>query len=696
MRLLVIYGHNALGRRLMLRLTKEDYNVVCIDKKIEGLDKSYAKKELSLEFAESLQEAFRINNFDGVIYLSDSVIDYTGSYTNGEALEKALLLCGEYNVGRFMYVCQNNYELSPELAVRKAIDEHICAQYAKIFKGSLKIVSFDNIYGEDMRCGLLLRFLRAAENGGECPIKQGVELVYLDDAVDLLWRIWNGVGNKRKFTLKCSEYVVDMESLYASIQHMLHGEQKNIAVPVRDSSYADDDFLSAIQWKSKYKLNEQLEKIVEAYRKRHEEQTREAARNWRKLLQPYVESIVLFAIMVFISQYFQDGKYVSALNQPDFSYVYIMIMGLLYGKIQAALAVFLSSVFIIFRYLNYGADIVGIFYSVEPLIYVATYMFLGTAVGYVTDSQNKQLAEYVRQLGDFKRRFNFLYNNYLETVSLKDTFYKQVLNNSNSLGRVAHVIRQLESVRQDQLYVAACDIVCEFLGVDNAALYTIGRNGYYLRMRVHKGAVCANMAQSVKIESHPYLMNVVQDHHFFINKELQQDVPDMAAPILYGDKTIAVIQIYAVPFEKFTVQSEIILKVVSLLIGSAIRKAVMFEELLYDKMHLPDTRIMRSEYFFERLAEAERQEALHASDFRRAELVAVNGVAVFELVQQNRYKELWNKLDYLIREEDIVGLAENGSMEILFFDLPEEFVASVTDRLKKEGVELKWREKLII
>ena len=74
----------------------------------------------------------------------------------------------------------------------------------------------------------------------------------------------------------------------------------------------------------------------------------------------------------------------------------------------------------------------------------------------------------------------------------------------------------------------------------------------------------------------------------------------------------------------------------------------------------------------------------------------MNGVAVFELVQQNGYKELWNKLDYLIREEDVVGLPENGSIEILFFDLPEEFVASVTDRLKKEGVELKWREKLII
>lgn len=691
MKVLVIYGQNVLGKRLMLRLTKEDYYVVCIDKKVEGLDKRYTEKECSLDFAESLQEAFRINNFDGVIYLGDSVIDYAGPYTNGGVLEQALLLCGEYHVERFMYVCQNNYELVPELEVRKGIDEHICDQYSKIFHGSLKVVSFNNIYGEDMRCGLLYRLLRSAENKSGCPIKQGAELVYLDDAIDLLWRVWNDVSGKRKFALKCSEYVTDMGSLYASICSMLHGDGEQTTIEVCDTTFVDDEFLSSIQWKPKYKLNGQLKIIVETYKNRYKESTKEVPINWRKIVQPYIENIALFLILILINR-FQDGRHVISLTQPDFAYVYIMIMGLLYGKIQAAWAVFLSSILIIFRYMNYGVDLVSIFYSVEPLIHVAAYMFLGTAVGYVTDSKNKQMDEYVRQLGDFKRRFDFLYNNYLQTVSLKDTFYKQVLNNSNSLGRTAHIVRQLESVHPDQLYLAACDVVCEFLGVDNASLYTINHTGSYLRLRVRKGEACENIPQSLKIENYPYLVDVVKDKHFFINKELQKDVPDMAAPILYGDKTIAVILLYAVPFEKFTVQSEVMLKIVSLLIAFAMRKAVMFEELLFEKMYLPDTRIMRSEYFLERLAEAERQENARASTFRMAELIAVKGITIREFVQQNKYKDLWNGLAHLIREEDVVGIAENDKIRILFFDLSETFVPTVTNRLKEEGVELKWLE----
>lgn len=696
MRLLIIYGQNALGRRLMLRLTKEDHYVVCIDKTINGLDKRYAVKEISLEFAESLQEAFRIDNFDGVIYLGDSIIDYASSHTNGEVLEKVILLCGEYNVERFMYVGQNNYELSSELKARKAIDECICNQYVDIFKGSFKVVFFDNIYGEEMGCGLLLRILRAAQSDADCPIKQGAELVYIDDAVDLLWRAWNDVGEKRNFVFKCSEFVSDMESLYESIRLILNGEAEKAQVEVHNSNYSDGEFIAELQWKPKYRLNSQLPQIVRAYCKNDDEKIETVSKNWRKELQPYTENIVLFVILVFVSHYFQDGRSVNNITHLDFSYVYIMVMGLLYGKTQAAVAVFLSTLFLITRYLNYGADMVGIFYRAEPMIHMATYMFLGTAVGYVTDSKNKKMADYVQQISNFKRRFNFLYKNYLETVSLKDTFYKQVLNNDNSLGRTAYILQQLESVRRNQLYVMACNVVCEFLGVDNAALYTIGRNGYYLRLRVRKGEMCNHISQSLKIEDFSYLINVVKDKHLFINKGLQKDVPDMAAPILYGDKTIAVIQLYGVPFEKFTAQSEIMLKVVSLLIASAVKKAIMFEELLREKMYLPDTRIMRNEYFLERLSEAQKQEAVNASSFRKAELIAMDGVSIAELVHQGDYKELWKRLDRVIREEDVVGITENDRIEVLFFDLPEAFVTGVTDRLGKEGVEIKWLEKSVI
>ena len=243
------------------------------------------------------------------------------------------------------------------------------------------------------------------------------------------------------------------------------------------------------------------------------------------------------------------------------------------------------------------------------------------------------------------------------------------------------------------MYVMACNVVSEFMGVENVALYTVGRNGYYLRLRVRKGEFCANISQSLKIEDNLYLLNLFEEKQVFINKSLQKNIPDMAAPILFGDKIIAVIQIYNIPFEMFSVQSEIMLKVVSLIIATAVRKAALYEDLLQDKMYLPNTRIMRSDYFTERLEEAERYEAVQASTFRRAKLITLNGIFIEDIIKQEAYSNLWNKLDNLIREEDVVGLTEKGELEALFFDLPDTFVFRVTDRLNKEGIEIKWMGK---
>lgn len=697
MNLLIIYGQNALGRKLMLRLTKEGCNTVCLDDKIHDLDKRYTEKEYSLDFAETLQAAFRINNFDGVIYLGDSLIDYTYPHSKGGVLEHTLLLCKKYNVEQFMYVSQNNYEISPLFDARKDIELHICNKYANIFKINIKTVSFDTVYGEKMNCGLALRLLRAAENNAECPYTGKAEFFYLDDAVDLLWRVWNDTSGKREFTLKCSSCAVNIEYLYKKIQVLLHSNKQNIIADdelyFAASGCEDDEFISGLIWKPKYKLSKQLPNIIEWYKNRHEETAVKSPVTFRKKIQPYFENLILFGLLWYISRNFQDDSTVNSITNLDFSYVYIIIIGLLYGKKQTMWSVLLSSVYLIMRYISYGSDFVWLFYRTEPMIHIATYMFIGTAVGYVTDMKDKTLAESRQQLENAKKRFDFLYGNYLDAVHLKDTFYKQVLNNSNSLGKTAHIFKQLESVRRDQLYVAACNVVCEFLGVENAALYTVGRNGYYLRLRVRKGEICANIPQSLKIEDNPYLLELFEEKHVFINKSLQRDIPDMAAPIRFGDKIIAVIQIYNIPFEMFSLQNEIMLKVVSLLIATAVRKAAIYEELLQEKMYLPDTRIMRSDYFTERLEEAKQYEIMQALTFRRARIISQDGIVIENIIKNEAYSQLWSKLDKLVREEDVVGLTQNGGLEVLFFDLPDAFVPQVAKRLNKEGVEIEWMEK---
>ena len=163
----------------------------------------------------------------------------------------------------------------------------------------------------------------------------------------------------------------------------------------------------------------------------------------------------------------------------------------------------------------------------------------------------------------------------------------------------------------------------------------------------------------------------------------------MAVPVLFDDKVIAVIQVYDVPFERFSLQSEIMLKVVSLLIASAIRKAALYEDGIREKMYVAGTRFFNVEQFAYHVGEAKRQHDLEYRTFQKAQLVSFKGE---ELRADNLeiLAELSDVLDRIIREDDMVGVNSAGELEALLFNLPDEFKASVQGRFTKEGIEIKW------
>ena len=166
-------------------------------------------------------------------------------------------------------------------------------------------------------------------------------------------------------------------------------------------------------------------------------------------------------------------------------------------------------------------------------------------------------------------------------------------------------------------------------------------------------------------------------------------MPDMAVPVLFDDRVIAVIQVYDVPFERFSLQSEIMLKVVSLLIASAIRKAALYEEGIREKMYVNGTRFFNVEHFVYNEKEAKRQHDLEYRTFQKAQLIAFKG----EELRADKLEllaELSDVLDRIVREDDMFGVNEAGNLEALLFNLPDEFKDSVQGRFIKEGIEIKW------
>ena len=686
MNILVMYADNLFGMTLMKRLTKEGNNIICADKTLAEINKKIATHSYNLDYSDSVDEIFRIHNLEGVIFIGDTLIDGSVPHSNGEFLEKTLDLCEKYKVKQFLYITQTAYEANEHFAMRCRLDKFLCQEYALHHKTAVKVLEFDNVFAAEMNCGIVLRMLKTIEFNGEWEEDTAHNLFYLDDAVDVVCRVWKGAGSEDNYLVQNPQGSVNGKELYACLTSLF---QNSKGVLTLRTGEAAKDFLADISWKPKYALQEQLPKVVQWFKERSKPTAVSVNISLKDKLVPYLENFGFFGLIVLISFYLQDGSTVNQYTGVDFAYVYIIAIGLLYGKSQSAISILLSCGLLCYKYIYHGADWIGILYQVQPMVHMATYLFLGTMVGYITDNKNKTLGEVRMQLSHMQDRFNFLYRNYVNISGIKDVFYKQILNTSDSMGKIYSVMTKMESVRREELYCAACEVVAEFLDVESVGIYTMGRSPYYLRLRARQGDATTNLPKSLKVEALPYLQTILSKHTVFQNKELQEDLPDMAVPVLFDDRVIAVIQVYDVPFERFSLQSEIMLKVVSLLIASAIRKAALYEEGIREKMYVNGTRFFNVEHFVYNEKEAKRQHDLEYRTFQKAQLIAFKG----EELRADKLEllaELSDVLDRIVREDDMFGVNDAGNLEALLFNLPDEFKDSVQGRFIKEGIEIKW------
>ena len=686
MNILVMYADNLFGMTLMKRLTKEGNNIICADKTLAEINKKIATHSYNLDYSDSVDEIFRIHNLEGVIFIGDTLIDGSVPHSNGEFLEKTLDLCEKYKVKQFLYITQTAYEANEHFAMRCRLDKFLCQEYALHHKTVVKVLEFDNVFAAEMNCGIVLRMLKTIEFNGEWEEDTAHNLFYLDDAVDVVCRVWKGAGSEDNYLVQNPQGSVNGKELYACLTSLF---QNSKGVLTLRTGEAAKDFLADISWKPKYALQEQLPKVVQWFKERSKPTAVSVNISLKDKLVPYLENFGFFGLIVLISFYLQDGSTVNQYTGVDFAYVYIIAIGLLYGKSQSAISILLSCGLLCYKYIYHGADWIGILYQVQPMVHMATYLFLGTMVGYITDNKNKTLGEVRMQLSHMQDRFNFLYRNYVNISGIKDVFYKQILNTSDSMGKIYSVMTKMESVRREELYCAACEVVAEFLDVESVGIYTMGRSPYYLRLRARQGDATTNLPKSLKVEALPYLQTILSKHTVFQNKELQEDLPDMAVPVLFDDRVIAVIQVYDVPFERFSLQSEIMLKVVSLLIASAIRKAALYEEGIREKMYVNGTRFFNVEHFVYNEKEAKRQHDLEYRTFQKAQLIAFKG----EELRADKLEllaELSDVLDRIVREDDMFGVNDAGNLEALLFNLPDEFKDSVQGRFIKEGIEIKW------
>ena len=404
---------------------------------------------------------------------------------------------------------------------------------------------------------------------------------------------------------------------------------------------------------------------------------RERLRNvWKEKLIPYVENAVSALAMLGI-MHLQNGRVVNSAVPFDFNFLYITIMGLLYGRRQAFLAVAFSYILLmVSNYGDVGFGLISILYSPEELLHFLSYLVIGVLSGYVAEQSkfNAQAArwQHLRDVGQYR----FLRRLFEENVKTKDKLYRQIVNSQDSMGRMYHIVSALDSVEPENIYNKTALVTAEILGVSQVIIYVVGKNSAYLRQKVRIGDRTAQEPHSLKIEEYPYLQQMMRDHSIFINRDLLKGIPDLAAPIVYENRVIAIIQLYHMDFEKWSMYEMNLMAITSRLVSAALARAYLWEQETMQQCYISDTRILKEKELLrviDKLRERRQMQAGYS-----AMMVKVN-------LPGMTYQQIDQCIGNHIRMEDYIGIYQ-GDVWLIFPDANKMVLQQIQERLAQGGV----------
>jgi len=591
----------------------------------------------------------------------------------------------------------------------------------------LRIAEFYGAYDDyfciekgNLKTNLVFNFINDALLNGKIIVEdknKSLDFIYIEDVVEA---VANALTNKNcsgiyNISTGLATSLYDLANLI--IQQI---KTKKVEVVLKQSKriltydenlleenfcLSNELFKKDIGWNPKTKLSDGIEKTVkgqvEVFNKNKLAKKKKRKRNdidvkietydelayrtikpkpskaWQVLA--FFENIILFLIFSFL----QWGDNFFKINLPDirldYLIVYILLVAIIWGQVQAYIAMILSSFIFVFVNFLLGVDIITFFYMPENLIQIAIYLIIGVIAGYSIERKNREIESRDNLYANLTNKYMFLLNVYNQTKLVKKELESQIVNTEDSFSTIYNIIQEVNSLEIESVFSGAVSAIEKIMKTDKVSIYTINwhnGNAEFIRLKARSVALADKTPNSIKISDFPQIEQVVKNKSVYINKDFNPNIPVMIAPIIDEKKVIAIISIHDTAFENLTKHYENLFLTIVGLISDAIKRAYYFAESLKDKRYIKGTKILNEDTFEKILNEVKKhKESLNMS----YSLLKVKQQA-YSLV------EISNRISSSVRDNDYIGIGKDGNIYILLSNTKNDYANVVIERLKAKGI----------
>lgn len=391
-----------------------------------------------------------------------------------------------------------------------------------------------------------------------------------------------------------------------------------------------------------------------------------------KILIPFLENIACFFIFFFLNNWALDSRYFSKM---DFYLIYVLIFAIVYGQQQATLAATFSVAGFIIRQTSTRSGF-DVMIDSNTYVWIAQLFIIGLAVGYMRDHitklrrEQKEEREYLAlQLRDIKDIND-------SNVRVKDALETQLINQSDSVGKIYSITSTLDQYSQEEVLFYAAETIAKLMKSKDVAVYTVS-NEDYARLFSSTSEKARVMGNSIRYREMGDVYEALSERKVFINRKLTEGQPLMANAVYdEAGNMQTIIMIWSIPWESMTLGQANQLVVISALIHTAVVRANRYLGALERERYVGGSRMLDESAFMSLMAAYLKAEKRGLTDCMVLEIVYEEGQDV---------KEISNHIADKLRPHDYVGMMEDGNLGVLLSNTNRKDAEIVMKRISELG-----------
>lgn len=377
-------------------------------------------------------------------------------------------------------------------------------------------------------------------------------------------------------------------------------------------------------------------------------------RSLLSVLKPYLENFALCAIAVLATRFFSTDLAAAGI---DVFLLYVILIGTIFGKQQAAIAAILASVANITLQMGDRSAFV-VMLDFRVFLHTIEFLSLGMLVGNARDQLTLADQNHEEEIAYQRAQYEELSLINEANMGIKRTLEERLLSYGDSFAKIYSIVSELDMMEPAKVLQASIDVVKRVMYTEDVAIYTVSERSDFTHLAGASSMAARAMGRAIRLSQFPPLHEAMQKQQVYVNRTLEQGYPLMAAPVVVGSHLLNIIMIWGLEFDRLTPYSMNLLAVIARLISSSADKANRYVLALRQDRYIAGTDVMTREAFSEAVATEEVARGNGTLDFVLFRVPAPAGDAHALLEFSLRVAEL-------IRDSDSMGMLGEREMGLL-------------------------------